>query len=371
MVTLKNNKVYGKGRKDMCPKQIAVDLGTANTLIYINGKGIVLQEPSVAALNNNNKILAVGQEAQKMIGKTPMNIEVIRPLKNGSIDNFDVARAMLRKFIEKVSMSKKVFKTFSKAQVLVGVPSDITQVERRGIEEVIKEAGARDVKLVKSVVAAAIGAGASINKPQITFIVDVGGGTTDIAAITLGGILVEHSIKIGGSNFDDAIIQYLRKEYNVSIGEITAENIKIQIGDVLAEEEKQIEATGKDLATGLPVPIHVNSKEVLKAIQQSLRKIIDAIKKVIELCPPESAADILKNGILLTGGGALLKNLDILLEKELKIKVTKVEDPLLIVIQGLGKTLNHLDLLNSMMLEYSPRDIQEEHSEIIDSNEKE
>ncbi len=372
MVKLKN-KVHRKGMEDMCSKQIAMDLGTANTLIYINGRGIVLQEPSVAVLNiNNNKVLAVGYEAQKMIGKTPMNIEVIRPLKNGSINNFDVARAMLKKFIEKVTNGRKIFKTFSRSQVLVGVPSDITQVERRGIEEVIKEAGARDVKLVKSVIAAAIGAGASINEPQISFIVDIGGGTTDIAAITLGGILVEHSIKVGGTNFDDAIIQYLKRQYNVNVGEITAENIKIEIGDVLAEEEKEIEATGKDLATGLPVPIHVNNKEILKAMGQPLHQIIEGTKKVIELCPPESAADILENGIMLTGGGSLLNHLDVLLERELGVQVTRVEEPLLIVIKGLGITLNHLDLLNSMMLEYSARDIQENSAfRNKDSNERE
>lgn len=356
----------------MCPKQIAIDFGTSNTLIYIKGEGIVLQEPSVATLNiNNNKILAVGYEAQRMIGKTPMNIEVIKPLKHGSVNHFDVAKAMLEKFIQRVASGKRIFRTFSRAQVLVGVPSGVTQVERKGIEEVIKEAGARDVKVVKSVVAAAIGSGASINEPQISFIVDIGGGTTDIAAITLGGILVEHSIKVGGSDFDDAIIQYLKKEYNVSIGQITAENIKMEIGDALAEEEREFEATGKNLKNGLPVPILVNSKEILQAIEQPLFKMIEAIKKVIERCPPESAADILKNGIILTGGGSLLNHLDVLLKRELQIQITRVEEPSLIVVQGLGITLNHLDLLDSMMLEYSPRDIQEKNRERKEPIEKE
>lgn len=356
----------------MCPKQIAIDFGTSNTLIYIKGEGIVLQEPSVATLNiNNSKILAVGYEAQRMIGKTPMNIEVIKPLKHGSVNHFDVAKAMLEKFIQRVASGKRIFRTFSRAQVLVGVPSGVTQVERKGIEEVIKEAGARDVKVVKSVVAAAIGAGASINEPQISFIVDIGGGTTDIAAITLGGILVEHSIKIGGSDFDDAIIQYLKKEYNVSIGQITAERIKMEIGDALAEEKREFEATGKNLKNGLPVPILVNSKEILQAIEQPLFKIIEAIKKVIERCPPESAADILKNGIILTGGGSLLNHLDVLLKRELQIQITRVEDSSLIVVQGLGITLNHLDLLDSMMLEYSSRDIQEKGRERKEPIEKE
>lgn len=344
----------------MCAKQIAIDIGTSNTLIFIKGQGIVLQEPTVVSLNiNNNKILAVGHEAQRMIGKTPMNIEVIKPLKFGSIDQFDIAKAMLEKFIERVGEGKKIFKTFSRAKVLVGVPSGVTQVERKGIEEVIREAGAKQVKVVKSVVAAAIGSGASINKPKITFIIDIGGGTTDIAAITLGGILVENSIKVGGNNFDEAIIQYLKKQYNVNIGVITAENIKIKIGDVLGIEEMKLKVTGQDLATGLPVPINITSKEIFKAIKQPLSKIILVIKRVIEQCPPESASDILENGVLLTGGSSLLKNFDVLLEKELKIKVSRVQDPLLIVIQGLGITLDHLDLLNSMMLEYNARDIQD------------
>ncbi len=342
----------------MCPRQIAIDIGTSNTLIYIKGQGLVLQEPSVVAVNiNNDRILAVGYDAQRMIGKTPMNIEVIKPLKFGSIDQFDIAKAMLQKFIERVAVTKRFFRTFSRAQVLVGVPSGVTQVERRGIEEVIREAGAKQVMVVKSVVAAAIGAGASINEPQITFIVDIGGGTTDIAAITLGGILVENSIKIGGNNFDEEIIRYIKKNFNMNIGSITAENIKISIGDALGEEDRKIEATGQDLATGLPMPIQVNSREIYTAIESPLSKIISAIKKVIEQCPPESASDILENGVLLTGGSSLLKNFDLLLARELGIKVTRVEDPLLIVIEGLGLTLNHLDLLDSMMLEYNPRDI--------------
>jgi len=348
----------------MCAKEIAIDFGTSNTLFFYKGQGVVLQEPTVVAMNINNKnILAFGNEAKKMIGKTPINIEVIKPLKHGSIDQFDIAKEMLRKFIEKVGEGKRVLRSFSRARVLVGVPSGVTQVERKGIEEVIRDAGAKNVMVVKSVVAAAIGAGASINKPKITFIIDIGGGTTDIAAITLGGILVENSIKIGGNNFDSAIIQYLRKNYNINIGEITAENIKIQVGDALGEEDMEVEATGQDLTTGLPIPIKVSSKEILLAIEQPLSKILEAIKKVIEQCPPESAADILENGALLTGGGSLLKNTDVLLEKELKIKVNRVENPLLIVVEGLGITLDHLDLLNSMMLEYSPRNIQNEKAE--------
>lgn len=344
----------------MCAKQIAIDIGTSNTLIFVKGQGIVLQEPTVVAINiNNNKILAVGYEAQKMIGKTPMNINVIKPLKFGSIDQFDIAKAMLEKFIEKVGEGKRILRTFSRAKVLVGVPSGVTQVERKGIEEVIREAGAKQVKVVKSVVAAAIGSGASINKPKITFIVDIGGGTTDIAAITLGGILVENSVKVGGNNFDLAITQYIKKQYNINIGDITAENIKIKVGDALGVEEMEIKATGQNMTTGLPVPINITSKEIFEAMQQPLSKIILAIKKVIEECPPESAADILENGILLTGGSSLLKNFETLLQKELKIQVTRVQDPLLIVIQGLGITLDHIDLLNSMMLEYNPRDIQD------------
>ncbi|MCR1898505.1 rod shape-determining protein [Irregularibacter muris] len=347
----------------MCPKQIAIDFGTSNTLIYIKGRGLVLQEPSVVAINkNNDRILAVGFDAQRMIGKTPVNIQIIKPLKYGSINHFDIAKVMLQNFIEQTKQGGRFFKAFSRAEVLVGVPSGITQVERRGIEEVIKEAGARKVMVVKSVVAAAIGSGASINKPKITFVVDVGGGTTDVAAITLGGILVENSIKVGGNSIDEAIIHYLKKKHNINIGEITAENIKIKIGDAIGKEEKVLEVTGQNLTSGLPILVNINSAEIFTAIKRPLDKIVAAIKKVIEQCPPESAADILENGVVLTGGGSLLNNFDTLLRNELGIKVTSVEQPLIMVTQGLGITLDHLDLLDSMMLEYSPRDIQNKES---------
>lgn len=353
-------------------KQIAIDFGTSNTYIYVKGKGIVLEEPSVVAMDiNSNKILAVGNEAQQMIGKTPTNIKIIKPLKYGSVDKFDIAIKMLRKLIEKTSEGIRLTKVFSRAQVLVGVPSSITQVETRGIEEVIKEAGAKRVILIKDVVADAISTGASINEPKITFIVDIGGGTTDVAAIALGGILAEESIKIGGFDFDNDIIQYIKKKYNIEIGELSAEQLKMDIADAIIKKEKSREIIGQDLATGLPVTIAISNKEIYEGIRIGLSKIVITVKKVIENCPPESAADILNNGITMVGGGSQLNNLDILLHKELGIKTNKVEDPNYASIKGLGIMLDHLDLVNSMVLEYNPRDIHEKPNqpEITNHNE--
>ncbi|MFZ7131919.1 MAG: rod shape-determining protein [Eubacteriales bacterium] len=349
-------------------KLIAIDFGTSNTLIYSKGKGIIFEEPSVVAIDiNTNKILTVGNEAHKMVGKTPTNIKIIKPLKYGSIDKFEIAIRMLKMMIDKTKEGIRFSKAFAKANVLVGVPSSITQVETRGIEEVIRESGAKRIFLVKDVIADAISTGININLPDICFIVDIGGGTTDIAAIALGGILAEASIKIGGYDVDWNIIQYIKKVYNVEVGELTAETLKIELADVLAQEERSRQIVGQDLASGLPVSITINNKELYEAIKTTIYKMLNSIKKVIEDCPPESAADILNNGITLVGGGSNLKNFDKLLESELGITTKRIDHPSYATINGLGVMLDHLDLVRGMVLGYSTRDIvhsQTKHKDI-------
>lgn len=340
----------------MAGKLIAIDFGTSNTLIYTKGKGIVFEEPSVVALDVvSHKVLTVGNEAQQMVGKTPTNIKVIKPLKYGSIDKFDIAIKMLRMMIDHTKEGNRFSKAFAKAQVLVGVPSSITQVETRGIEEVIHESGAKRVILVKDVIADAVSMGQDIYKPNISFIVDMGGGTTDVAAIALGGILSEESIKIGGYDIDLDIIQYIKKNYNVEIGELTAETIKINLADVLPKDEKTMDVVGQDLASGLPIHISITNNEIYEAIRITVEKMILSIKKVIENCPPESAADILANGLTLVGGGSHLKNIDKLLEQELGISANIVENAEYSTINGLGMMLDNIDLVNGMVLEYNPR----------------
>lgn len=336
-------------------KLIAIDFGTSNTLIYSKEKGIIFQEPSVVAIDNNiNKVLTVGNEAQQMTGKTPTNISVIRPLKYGSVDKFDIAIRMLKMMIDYTKEGNRFSKVFAKAYVLVGVPSMITQVESRGIEEVIHESGAKKVVLVKDVIADAVSLGEDIFKPKVSFIVDIGGGTTDIAAIALGGILAEDSIKIGSNDIDLAIIQYIKKEYNVEIGELTAEHLKIQLANVIIEEEEFMEIVGQDLASGLPINLNMSNKEIYEAIKIPIEKICFSIKAVIESCPAESVADILSNGIILTGGGSQLKNLDKLLHQELGIRASVVSSPEYATINGLGKLLDHINSIHNMVIEYNP-----------------
>ncbi|MPW26582.1 rod shape-determining protein MreB [Alkalibaculum sp. M08DMB] len=339
-------------------KLIAIDFGTSNTLIYTKGKGIIFEEPSVVALDvNTKKVLTVGKEAEQMIGKTPTNIKVIKPLKYGSIDKFDIAIKMLKMMIDRTKEGNKFSKAFSKASVLVGVPSSITQVETRGIEEVIYESGAKKVVLVKDVIADAVSLGDNVYKPSISFIVDIGGGTTDVAAIALGGILSEESIKIGGYDIDLDIIQFIKKNYNVEIGELTAQSLKIDLADVMLSEDYSMDIVGQDLASGLPVHIEITNNEIFNAIRVTVEKMISTIKKVIENCPPESASDILSNGITLVGGGSRLKNIDKLLESELGISANIVAEPEYATINGLGIMLDHIDLVSSMVLEYSTREI--------------
>jgi rod shape-determining protein MreB len=331
-------------------KDLAIDLGTANTLIYLEGKGIVLREPSVVAVKDEGrykKVVAIGEEAKKMIGKTPGTIKAIRPLREGVIADFEVTEAMIRYFIQKVHNRSY----FVKPRIIISVPSGTTQVERRAVKESAESAGAREVYLIEEPMAAAIGAGLPVAEPVACMVVDIGGGTTEVAVISLGGIVVSHSIKVAGDKIDEAIVYYIKRKYNLLIGEATAEQVKIQIGDVLPQEPyPEMEIKGRDLITGVPKTITITSKEVQEAIKEPVDLIIQAIKQVLEATPPELAADLVDRGIMLTGGGALLKNLDKLISQETGLKVSVAEEPLLCVALGAGKALDNLDKLKDVML---------------------
>jgi rod shape-determining protein MreB len=331
-------------------KDLAIDLGTANTLIYLEGKGIVLREPSVVAVKDEGrykKVVAIGEEAKKMIGKTPGNIKAIRPLREGVIADFEVTEAMIRYFIQKVHNRSY----FVKPRIIISVPSGTTQVERRAVKESAESAGAREVYLIEEPMAAAIGAGLPVAEPVACMVVDIGGGTTEVAVISLGGIVVSHSIKVAGDKIDEAIVYYIKRKYNLLIGEATAEQVKIQVGDVLPQEPyPEMEIKGRDLITGVPKTITITSKEVQEAIKEPVDLIIQAIKQVLEATPPELAADLVDRGIMLTGGGALLKNLDKLISQETGLKVSVAEEPLLCVALGAGKALDNLDKLKDVML---------------------
>jgi len=331
-------------------KDLAIDLGTANTLIYLEGKGIVLREPSVVAVKDEGrykKVVAIGEEAKKMIGKTPGTIKAIRPLREGVIADFEVTEAMIRYFIQKVHNRSY----FVKPRIIISVPSGTTQVERRAVKESAESAGAREVYLIEEPMAAAIGAGLPVAEPIACMVVDIGGGTTEVAVISLGGIVVSHSIKVAGDKIDEAIVYYIKRKYNLLIGEATAEQVKIQVGDVLPQEPyPEMEIKGRDLITGVPKTITITSKEVQEAIKEPVDLIIQAIKQVLEATPPELAADLVDRGITLTGGGALLKNLDKLISQETGLKVSVAEEPLLCVALGAGKALDNLDKLKDVML---------------------
>ena len=331
-------------------KDLAIDLGTANTLIYLEGKGIVLREPSVVAVKEEGrykKVVAIGEEAKKMLGKTPGTIKAIRPLREGVIADFEVTEAMIRYFIQKVHNRSY----FVKPRIIISVPSGTTQVERRAVKESAESAGAREVYLIEEPMAAAIGAGLPVAEPVACMVVDIGGGTTEVAVISLGGIVVSHSIKVAGDKIDEAIVYYIKRKYSLLIGEATAEQVKIQIGDVLPQEPySEMEIKGRDLITGVPKTITITSKEVQEAIKEPVDLIIQAIKQVLEATPPELAADLVDRGIMLTGGGALLKNLDKLISQETGLKVSVAEEPLLCVALGAGKALDNLDKLKDVML---------------------
>ncbi len=325
---------------------IGIDLGTASVLVYVKGKGIVLQEPSVVAIDTStNKVLAVGEEAQKMLGRTPGNIVAIRPLKDGVISDYDITEKMLKHFIEKVTGGVGLFRFF-KPQIIVCVPSGVTEVEKRAVIDATMEAGARDVFLIEEPIAAAIGAGIEISQPNGSMVVDIGGGTSDVAVISLGGIVVSTSIKIAGDKFDEAISKYMRKKHSILIGERTAEDIKINIGSAFPrDKEVFMDVRGRNLVSGLPETIKVSSEETLEALRESVVQIADAVHFVLEKTPPELSADISDKGILMTGGGSLLWGLDKLIKKRTGIEVYIAEDAISCVAKGTGEALNSIKIL--------------------------
>jgi len=329
-------------------KDIGIDLGTANTLVHVRGKGIVLREPSVVAIQRDTgAILAVGEEAKQMIGRTPGNIVAIRPLKDGVIADFDVTQAMLKHFISKALKAKGVVKP----RVVVGIPSGVTEVEKRAVIDATLQAGAREAYLIEEPMAAAIGAGLEVHEPTGNMVVDIGGGTTEVAIISLGGIVTSRSIRIGGDEMDESIVNYIKKEYNLMIGERTAEDIKIKIGSAYPKpEEESLEVKGRDLITGLPKTITVTSKEIREALKEPVNSIIEAIKVTLEKTPPELAADIMDRGIVMTGGGSLLYGLDKLVNEETGMPVHVAENPLDCVALGTGKVLEEIDLLKRVLV---------------------
>ncbi|MBR1580423.1 MAG: rod shape-determining protein [Selenomonadaceae bacterium] len=328
---------------------MGIDLGTANTLVHVKGRGIVLREPSVVAIKQDTgEVLAVGEEAKKMIGRTPGNIIAIRPMKDGVIADFDVTQAMLKYFIRKAMNSR----SFARPRVVVGVPSGVTEVEKRAVIDAAQQAGAREAYLIEEPMAAAIGAGLPVEEATGNMVVDIGGGTTEIAVISLGGIVTSRSIRIGGDEMDSSIVQYIKKQYNLMIGERTAEEIKISIGTAIitTATDKSMEIRGRDLVSGLPKTLSVHSKEILEALKEPIQKIVDAVKGTLEKTPPELAADIMDHGIMMTGGGALLTNLDKLLSSETGMPVMVADDALSCVGEGTGRSLENLTLLKRVVM---------------------
>jgi rod shape-determining protein MreB len=329
-------------------RDIGIDLGTANTLVHVKGKGIIVREPSVVAINTkNNEILAVGDAAKDMIGRTPGNIVAIRPMKDGVIANFEVTQSMLKYFIKK-AMSKGVF---GKPRVVICVPSGVTEVEKRAVEEATINAGAKEAYLIEEPMAAAIGANLPVEEPSGSMVVDIGGGTSEVAVISLGGIVTSKSLRIAGDELDDAIVHYIKKEYNLMIGERTAEEIKVNIGAAYKTvKEESMEIRGRDLVTGLPKNITITSSEVMEALRDPVYAIVDSIKITLEKTPPELAADIMDRGIMLTGGGALLKGLDRLIRDETGMPVNIAENPLDCVVMGSGKVLEEIETLKKVLI---------------------
>lgn len=328
--------------------EVGIDLGTANVLVYIKGKGIVLSEPSVVAINNDtDEILAVGEEARQMLGRTPANIVAVRPLRDGVVSDYDITERMLKYFIRKTCGTGRFFKP----RIMVCVPSGVTEVEKRAVREAAVQAGGKDVYLMEEPVAAAIGAGIDISRPDGVMVIDIGGGTTDIAVISLGGIVASTSVKMAGDRFDEAIIQYMRKAHKLYIGERTAEELKVNIGTAFPREEVvSMECRGRDLVTGLPKSVDVTSEEMMEALEEPLTIICEAVHNVLERTPPELSADISNSGIVITGGGALLHGIDKRIEDRTGIKVIIADDPKSCVAIGTGQALNNLDVLESNSL---------------------
>ncbi len=328
---------------------LAIDLGTATTLIYEKGRGIVCAEPSVVAVQKDSrgvkKVLAVGTEAKEMLGRTPGHIEAVRPLREGVIADYQVTEAMLDYFIKKVHRRK----TLVKPRVIICVPFGITEVEKRAVRESTESAGAREVYIIEEPMAAAIGAGLPITEPSASMVVDIGGGTTEVAVISLAGIVYSHSVRVAGDKMDDAITAYLKRKYNLAIGEQTAEKIKIRIGNAYPSEDVEyMEVKGRDLVAGVPRTVEVNSDEIRDALSDPVNVIVQAVMKALESTPPELSADIIDKGIVLTGGGALLKNLDVLIREETGLPVMVCDDPISAVVLGSGKALDNIELLREI-----------------------
>ena len=332
-------------------EDIAIDLGTANSLVYVRGRGIVISEPSVVAINQKTgQILAIGEEAKKMVGRTPSHIVATRPLVKGVISDFETTEQMLRYFIEKVHQKRLLFSP--RPRVIVGIPCGVTEVEKKAVSDASKSAGAKEVFLIEQPMAAAIGAKLSVQEPGGNFVVDIGGGTTEVAVISLGGIVLAKSLRIAGDKLNSDIIQFAQEEYKILIGERMAEEIKIGLGSAyLLKERKQLPIRGRNLITGLPEEILISDEEVRRALQKSIRQIVNEIRLTIEETPPELLADIMQRGINLAGGGSLLRGLDTLLTKETRILVKVVEDPLTAVVRGAGQVLENLDILEEVLME--------------------
>ena len=336
-------KFFAWGSKD-----IGIDLGTANILVTLKGKGIVLKEPSVVAINRRNgNIVATGNEAKEMLGRTPEQIKAVRPMKDGVIADFTATQLMLKNIIGKVGKRYNI----GRPRVVVGVPSGITEVEERAVEEAVMQAGAKEVYLIEEPMAAALGASLDVGEPSGNIIVDIGGGTTEVAVISLGGIVVSHSLRVAGDELDEEIVNYIKREMNLAVGDTTAEQIKMQLGCAMPlMTEMSMEIRGRDLTTGLPRNMTITSTQVEEAIKESITKIVDIVKLTLEKTPPELAADIMEKGIVLAGGGALIKNLDKLLSTETGMPVYIADEPLDCVVRGAGKTLEDIERLGRVLV---------------------
>jgi rod shape-determining protein MreB len=339
--------ILGKFSNDL-----AIDLGTANTLVYVKNKGIVLSEPSVVAVHKDSrgvkKVLAVGTEAKKMLGRTPGNIVAIRPMREGVIADFDITEAMLRHFILRVHNRRALVRP----RIIVSIPSGITQVERRAVRETVESAGAREIYLIEEPMAAAIGAGLPVSEPISSMIVDIGGGTTEVAVISLAGIVYSQSVRVAGDRIDAEIVNFIKRKYNLLIGERTGEIIKTTIGCAYPEDEiRTVDVKGRDLISGIPKTVEINSDEIREAIMEPIRTIVDTIKDALENAPPELAGDIVDRGIVLTGGGALLRKLDVLIREETGLPITIASDPLTTVAIGAGMALDQLDVLKEVAIQ--------------------
>jgi rod shape-determining protein MreB len=328
---------------------VAIDLGTANTLVFVKGNGIVLNEPSVVAIDQSSrKAYAVGLEAKQMLGKTPDHIAAVRPMKDGVIADFQITEMMLREFIRK-SQKKKLF---IRPRIVIAVPSGITEVEKRAVRDSAEHAGAREVFLIAEPISAAIGVGLPVDKPSGNMIIDIGGGTTEIAVIALDGIVANSSIRVGGDELDESIVNYVKRTYNLLIGEQTAEHIKIKIGSAIKlEKPLEMEVKGRDLVAGIPKNLKLTSEEIREAISEPISQIVEALKSALEQTPPELAADIVDRGIVMTGGGALLRGLDTLLKEETNLPINVVDDPLLCVVLGAGKVLDNVHTYDRILMQ--------------------